>query len=122
MIITGADLVSYPGVVGTPESLDDLAALASDLVEDAWASPEVPEPLWVINIAKAAAARAFWNPKGLEMLSRQVDDAKRTEQFSKEFAGRVGVFLTDSEMALLAGVQPGAVVRTIRTTSPGWCN
>lgn len=120
-IITGADLVSYPGFTGDATALNPYATAASDLVEEAWTDPVTPVPLWVQNIAKAVAARAFWNPKGLEMLSRQIDDAKRTETFGKDGVGRVGFYLTDAERSELGGFIAGIGVRTIRTAPRGWC-
>lgn len=120
-VITGDDLVSYPGITGTSADLESYATAASELVEEAWANPVTPAPLWVVNIAKAVAARAFWNPKGLEMLSRQVDDAKRTETYGKDYAGRVGFYLTDAERSELGGFVAGVGVRSIRTAPRGWC-
>lgn len=120
-IITGADLVSYPGLAGDAAALDPYATQASELVEEAWVDPVDPVPSWVKNIAKAVAARAFWNPKGLEILSRQIDDAKRTETFGKDAAGRVGFYLTDAERSELAGIVPTIGVRSIRTSPRGWC-
>lgn len=121
-VITGADLVSYPGLAGDATSLDPYATEASALVEEAWTDPVTPVPLWVKNIAKAVAARAFWNPKGLEMLSRQIDDAKRTETFGKGYAGRVGFYLTDAERSELGGFVSSLGVRSIRTAPRGWCS
>ncbi len=115
-IIIGSDLSSAPGAAGTPAAtLDYLAEAASSLVEDAWATPIEPTPRWVIDLARDAALRALWNPKGLEMLTRQIDDAKRTEQYDKAQAGRIGVYLTDDERARLGGTFPGTRVGTIRT-------
>ena len=120
-VIVGADLASYPGISGTEDSLEGLAAMASTSSLDAWSEPIDPAPLWVKHIALGAAARARWNPKGLEMLSRQVDDAKRTEQFSKEDAGQVGVYLTRDERVLLGGTSSStAGVGTIRVQPRGW--
>lgn len=120
-VITGADLASYPGFRGDSNTLEPYAISASELVEEAWTSPVNPVPAWVKNIAKAVAARAFWNPKGLEMLSRQIDDAKRTETFGKDGAGRIGFYLTEAERSELAGILPGAGVGSIRTAPRGWC-
>lgn len=120
-VIIGADLVSYPGITADVTVLDGYAEQASALVEEAWTTPTTPVPLWVKNIAKAVAARALWNPKGLEMLSRQIDDAKRTETFGKDGVGRVGFYLTDAERSELGGFVAGIGVRSIRTTPRGWC-
>lgn len=119
-IITGEALVSYPGV---PEGadLEALAAGASAEVLGAWKDPVDPAPLWVQNIAKKVAARAAINPKGLTMLSRQLDDAKRTEQFSESSSGQVGYWLTLRERALLGGSTRTPGVGTIRVKPRGWC-
>lgn len=121
-IIDEADLASSPGV---PEQaagstrLASLAAGASAVVQEAWLNPVDPVPVWVKNIAISVALRAMWNPKGLQMLSRQIDDAKRTEQYADEWVGSVGFNLTDSERSLLSGVVSGnRRVGTIRTV-PG---
>lgn len=119
-IITADDLVSYPGIPAGADR-DALAAGASDEVLGAWKTPVDPAPQWVKNIAKKVAARASINPKGLAMLSRQLDDAKRTEQYADGAAGQVGYWLTAAERALLGGVQGVSGVGSIRTKPRGWC-
>ena len=118
-IITAEDLTSYPGIPAGAD-LDALSAGASDEVEGAWKNPVDPVPGWVKNIAKRVAARASINPKGLSMLSRQIDDAKRTEQFADASAGQVGYWLTAKERAQLAGLRRTGGARSIRTRPRGW--
>lgn len=123
-IIDGDDLASYPGLSADENTLDELAEGASNFVLGAWVNPVDPAPAWVMEIAKAVAARAYWNPKGLTMLSRQLDDAKRTEQFAESSTGQVGYWLTSEERALLsAGASTASTsgVGSIRTRPRGWC-
>lgn len=119
-IITATDLASYPGIPAGAD-LDALAAGASDEVLGVWKNPVDPAPLWVKNIAKKVAARVAINPKGLAMLSRQLDDSKRTEQFAEGVAGQVGYWLTEAERKLLAGIKSTTGVGSIRTKPRGWC-
>lgn len=120
-IISGSDLTSYPGISAGAD-LDALAAGASDEVLANWAVPVDPAPLWVKNIAKKVAARVGINPKGLAMLSRQLDDAKRTEQYAEGSAGQVGYWLTEAELLLLAGEESVSGVGSIRTQPRGRCS
>lgn len=119
-IITGADLASYPGVTTPEHELNDIAAQASALVEEAWVNPVTPAPQWVKTIATNAALRVHWNPKGLQSWTRSVDDASRTERTAVT-EGRVGLYLTDDETARLS--RPAATrhrVGSIRTRVPGY--
>lgn len=119
-IIIAEDLAGYPGVAASEKTLDWVANAATNTVSDAWVNQVDPVPQWVKDIAVNAALRVIINPKGLEMLSRQLDDSKRTETYAKEFVGKVGIYLTADDIQRLSGAQhPG--VGTIRTQPRGWC-
>ena len=117
-IITDAELASYLGVEVTPQ-VTSFATLAGDLVEEAWAEPVSPAPVWVRTLALTVAARAIANPKGLTSWTRSFDDVSRTERMeggSEQF----GLYLTDAERAQLAGVSTGvSSAGTIHTAFRG---
>lgn len=125
-IIIVDDLLKAPGVTGDVDSglLDNLVDGANDLVGEAWVAPVSPVPIWVRNIAISVALRGLHNPKGLAMLSRQIDDAKRTEGYADSWAGVVGLHLTDQERMMLGGTVTTRRVGTIharpRLTQPTW--
>lgn len=113
-ILTDADLASYLGEEVTPQ-LTQIATLAGDLVEEAWATPLTPAPVWVKAIALDVASRAFANPKGLTSWTHSWDDISRTERVEGS-TRQFGLYLTDDEAARLSGIVPGqAAVGTIQT-------
>lgn len=118
-IISDQELASY---LGQPVS-DDLTLigeLANGIINDAWEAPEDPAPARVRALAFTVAARATSNRKGLSSWTLSWDDTSRTERASE--AGRVGVYLTDAELAELnpdTGTAPRKA-RSIRLRVPGW--
>lgn len=102
-VITAEQLIAYPGSgFPTQADADFYTELVNGLVTDAWATPVEPIPVWVVALALEAAGRASRNPKGLVSWTRSLDDGSRTERLP-EAAARVGVYLTDAELARLAG-------------------
>lgn len=121
--LNGAELATYLGVAQTP-TLDNIVARANDLVTEEWtANISDPPQQWVRNIAWNVAVRAGANPKGLTSQTRSWDDVTRTERW--ESAAKVGVYLTDDELATLQGVSTSTAgtaspAKSIRMSVPGW--
>lgn len=121
VFLTGADLASYLERDET-DALDNIAARANALVDEAWANPIDPAPEWVKNIAWNVALRAGANPTGVTSTTRSWDDVTRTDRF--ESGQRQGIYLTDDEATELRGdtadpTQPVGV-GSIRMKVPGW--
>lgn len=121
--LSGAELASYLGVAQSA-TIDSIADRSNRLVTEEWtASVTDPPKEWVRNIAWNVAVRAGGNPKGLTSQTRSWDDVTRTERW--ESAARVGVYLTDDELALLQGAGASGTgatspARSIRLSIPGW--
>ena len=118
-VIASTDLASYLGVELNPQ-LELITTLTNGIIEDSWLEPTTPIPARVTALAYTVAARALTNPRGLSSWTLSWDDVTRTERASE--AQRVGVFLTEDELATL-NPQPAATVRkarSIRLHVPGW--
>lgn len=118
MYITGSELAAYLGVEATDQH-NLVVDLTNALIEDAWEDPETPVPPRVKALAYAVAARAVSNPRGLSSWTLSWDDVTRTERSHE--AARVGVFLTDDELATLNPPPLAATrrARSIRLHVPG---
>lgn len=118
-VITDAELASW---LGEPESaaLSLAVDLTNGVIADAWSEPVDPIPARVRALAFTVAARATSNRKGLSSWTLSWDDTTRTERASE--ARRVGVYLTDEELADLNPPAAGTVrkARSIRLHVPGW--
>lgn len=103
-IITTIDLAAYLAIYGIAAPAPAVATLAVELansvVSQAWTVQTDPAPAWVKALTLEVAARPFRNPGGIASRTVTVDDASRTERFGAD-AVRVGVFLTDAELAML---------------------
>ncbi len=118
VFVTAPSLAAY---IGSPETeqIQQIADLVNDLVFDEWLTPVEPIPARVRSIALNVAIRAAANPKGLTSWTRSWDDITRTERV--EGARRMGIYLTDDELAELNGVLAGSkVVKSIRMVIPRW--
>ena len=103
--------------------LTQIADRTNELIDDMWVKPEgfdpAAIPARVKNIAHNAAMRVASNPKGLTSWTRSWDDITRTERI--EGARRLGLYLTDEELAELNGSSPTTrVVKSIRMYVPRW--
>lgn len=118
-IILDTELASYLGEDVTP-SLTFIAELTNDLIEEEWLDPTEPVPNRIRALAFTVAARAGSNPKGLTSWTRSWDDVSRTERV--EGARKIGVYLTDDEIASLNAIEiePVSPVGTIHTPVRGW--
>ena len=119
VFLIGDDLAEYLGV-SPSATLDRVVDLTNDLVADAWNPDGTVTLVQATAIAWSVAVRAGANPKGLTSWTRNWDDISRTERM--EVAGKVGVYLSDEERTMLAGV-PAVPIRrakTIRLDVPGW--
>lgn len=101
--VTPGDLAVSLGSDETP-ALIALANRTNELVEEKWADPVDPIPASVKIIAFNAAMRVATNPKGLTSWTRSWDDITRTERI--EGARRLGLYLSDEELAELNGTMP----------------
>lgn len=118
VFITAPSLAAYIGGPET-EQIQQIAQLVNDLVFDEWLDPVTPTPARVRTIALNVAIRAAANPKGLTSWTRSWDDITRTERV--EGARRMGIYLSDEELAELNGVQSGTkIVKSIRMFIPRW--
>ena len=116
VFVTPNDLAIALGVDETP-ALIALAARTNELVDEKWYSPVTPVPASVKIIAFNAAMRVASNPKGLTSWTRSWDDITRTERI--EGARRLGLYLSDEELAELNGTSPTTrVVKSIRLVVP----
>ena len=117
--VTAPKLAAY---VGSPETeqLQQIAELTNNLIDDEWLVKVTPIPARVLVIAQNVAVRAAANPKGLTSWTRSWDDITRTERV--EGARRMGIYLTDDEMAELNGVTAvgGVKVKSLRMFVPRW--
>lgn len=116
-IITVDDLTTYlaGNTTLTSMQLAQKADLANGVVSEAYVNSVDIAPVWVFALTLEVAARACRpSSGGLTRLTRAVDDASRTEQYS-ETASRGGVFLTPEERTLLAGK---ASIGSIRIGAP----
>lgn len=120
IIITAEDLASYLGQPETPD-LQVISDLTNGVISDAWHNPVDPPPARVSALAYTVAARAAANRKGLSSWTLSWDDTTRTERASE--AQRVGVYLTDDEIADLNPPTQAVLTRkarSIRLHVPGW--
>lgn len=119
-IITATDLAAYLGIYGitapSPDSAVLAVQLANDVVSHAWGTQVDPAPAWVKALTLEVAARPFRNPSGIATKTITVDDASRTERFGAD-AVRVGIFLTDAELAML---QPSVAFAGSLPYSSSW--
>lgn len=114
--VTDEQLAVALGADVTP-GLTQIADRTNELIEEKWLSPTEPAPASVKIIAFNAAMRVASNPKGLTSWTRSWDDITRTERI--EGARRLGLYLTDEELAELNGTSPRArVARSIRLSVP----
>lgn len=122
--VTAADIATQLGTEVTA-ALANLADLTNELVHEEWAAKPDPFPTDVSDIparvrtvAFNAALRVAANPKGLTSWTRSWDDITRTERI--EGARRLGLYLSDDELAMLNGTSPTTrVVKSIRMTYRG---
>lgn len=116
--VTADELAVALGTTATA-ALTALAERTNELVDEKWADPVVPVPASVKIIAYNAAMRVASNPKGLTSWTRSWDDITRTERI--EGARRLGLYLSDEELAELNGTSPTTrVVKSIRMVVPRW--
>lgn len=118
VFVTAPSLSAY---IGSPETeqIQQIADLVNDLIFDEWLEPVEPVPARVRAIALNVAIRAAANPKGLTSWTRSWDDITRTERV--EGARRMGIYLTDDELAELNGAQTTSrVVKSVRMSIPRW--
>lgn len=122
--VTAADIATHLGIEVT-DALTKLAQLTNELVDEAWIDKPDPMPVdpadlpvRVRIVAFNAAVRVAANPKGLTSWTRSWDDITRTERV--EGARRLGLYLSDDELATLNGTAARArVVKSIRMRVPG---
>jgi hypothetical protein len=116
-VITTAELASWlrdPALEDNP-SLEQIVDLVNELVNEEWASPADPVPARIRLLALSVGARAWVNDPSktnLESLSRQLDDAARTERY-RASAVNAGVYLTGDELAILHGKRRSRSVRLV---------
>ena len=116
--VTAEELAVALGSAVTP-ALIALAARTNELLDEKWYAPVVPVPASIKIIAYNAAMRVASNPKGLTSWTRSWDDITRTERI--EGARRLGLYLSDEELAELNGTAPTTrVVKSIRMFVPRW--
>lgn len=116
--VTADELAEALGTTVTA-ALTALAARTNELVDEKWADPVDPIPASIKIIAFNAAMRVATNPKGLTSWTRSWDDITRTERI--EGARRLGLYLSDEELAELNGTSPTTrVVKSIRMYVPRW--
>jgi hypothetical protein len=92
----------------------------NELITEKWEEPpgegeSIPTTVWAIAVN--IATRALANPKGLTSWTRSWDDVQRTERMEGDSLKRLGLYITDEEIAELNGVDdvdPPAGVGTIR--------
>lgn len=122
--VSATDIATHLGIEVTA-ALTNLATRTNELIDDEWVTKPVPMPVdpaqlpaRVRNVAFNAAVRVAANPKGLTSWTRSWDDITRTERI--EGARRLGLYLSDEELAALNGTALQArVVKSIRMTVPG---
>lgn len=120
VIVTAEQLAAYPGSgSATVEDAGYYVDLVNGLVTEAWANPVDPIPYWVTAIALEAGARVLRNPDGVTSFTITADDGSETRRYA-DTAARLGVYLTDSDLARLGGRRRRKQkYGTIRTT-PGY--
>lgn len=122
-IITDVELATYLER-DVSAGLTLVVDLTNSLITDHWQNPvssPSPAPASVRALALTVAARAAANPKGLTSWTRSWDDLTRTER--AEAGQRIGLYLTDAELAELNGMVTDvavAPVGTIHTQVRGW--
>ena len=114
--VLGPEFAVHVGTEVTA-AITNIAERTNELVDESWlVQPDpLPDPLpaRIRTIAFNAAVRVASNPKGLTSWTRSWDDITRTERI--EGARRLGLYLTDEELAELNGTTPRArVVKSIR--------
>lgn len=116
--VSASELASFLQVPESP-TLTQVAKLTNALIDDEWGNPVAPIPARVTSLAHNVAVRAAANPRGLSSWTRSWDDITRTERM--ELGQRVGVYLTDDELAELNGNVPEVrQVKSIQVRVPGW--
>lgn len=103
VFVTATELATALGGDET-DALKQLAERTNEIIAEKWANPTNPAPASVKIIAFNAAMRVATNPKGLTSWTRSWDDITRTERI--EGARRLGLYLSDEELAELNGTQP----------------
>jgi hypothetical protein len=99
--ITAEELASLLETTVTA-GLTLIVDLVNETVEEAWQNPTEQIPARVKAVALTVGARAAANPKGLTSWTRSWDDVSRTERMEGG-SRRLGVYLTDDELAELNG-------------------
>lgn len=118
-IITAADLAAWlrDASLESDASIIQIVELTNDLITDSWTDAEDPVPVRIKMLALSIAARAWVNSPALANVastSVRVDDGATDTRFRSP--GRLGVYLTADELALLNGEQR---TRSVRLTIYG---
>lgn len=103
------------------ERLERVVEMTNGLIEEKWTSRILASPIppSVKLLALNVASRAMQNKPGhapLQAVTRQLDDALRTERFAVSPSASLGVYLTDDELASL-NPGTGSGTRSIRLVS-----
>lgn len=119
-VLEDAELASYLSVPVT-EGLTLIVEKTNLLITENWtdaATATEPYPVRVWSVALNVAARAVVNPRGSSSKTRAWDDVNVTERFEGDALSRLGLYLTDEEIATLNGTvddAPPLGIGTIQT-------